>query len=136
MQGSQRQPTAGDGERAAGIALSIIAHIAVLAENKELADGVAEVFLARARSYESSDPIFEIVARLVECSSAIGDAEVSRASLVKRLEALSFTLPASEIMGGLRAAIQRLIRVQPALGPLLGKAIAAVRLGYPRKLAS
>jgi hypothetical protein len=45
-------------------------------------------------------------------------------------------LPASEIMADLLSAMQKLIRVQPELGPLLGRAIATARLGYPRSNAA
>ena len=132
----RKQPRVKDKDRSTSIALSVIAHIAVLIGNKEMADGVAEVSLTRSRTYQASDPVFETLARLVECSAAIANPEAARGTLVNRLEALSFTLPASEITGDLLSAMQKLMRVQPELGPLLGRAIATARLGYPRSNAA
>jgi hypothetical protein len=113
-------------------ALSIISRIAVLAANKEMADGVAEICLSRVRSHVASEPIIQTVTRSVECSAAIPDQEASRASLAARLEVLAFTLPATETIGSLVAIMQRLIRLQPVLSSSFGKAMAAARLGFHR----
>jgi hypothetical protein len=117
-------------------ALSVVAHIAILANNKVLADNVCEVCLERARTMETSGPIFEIVARLVECAAVIQDRDEARRTLAGRLEILAFIMPAPEAMDGLVSAIEMLKRVQPELAPLFGRALAAARLGIPRSTAA
>jgi hypothetical protein len=53
-----------------GLALSVLAHIAVLTENASLVDGVSELCLERARRAETHRSIFELVCRLIECAAA------------------------------------------------------------------
>jgi hypothetical protein len=51
------------------------------------------------------------------------------------LEILAFIVPASEAAEGLAATIEMLKRIQPEMAPLLGRALAAARLGTPRAAA-
>jgi hypothetical protein len=51
------------------------------------------------------------------------------------LEILAFIVPASEAAEGLAATIEMLKRIQPEMAPLLGRALAAARLGSPRAAA-
>ena len=117
------------------LALSLLAHIAVLTENAALADGISEVCLERARRIETQEPIFEIVCRLIECTAVIKDRAEAARTLARRLEILAFIIPASEAAEGLASTIEMLKRVQPDLAPLLGRALAAARLGSPRAAA-
>lgn len=118
------------------LALSVVAHIAVLSDSRALADKVSEVCLERTRTVETSGSIFEIVARLVECAAVIQDRNEARQTLARRLEILAFIVPASESIGGFLSAIEKLKRVQPELAPLLGRALAAARLGISRPTAA
>lgn len=118
------------------IALSVLVHVAILTSNVPLADGVAEACLERARLMETSGPIFEIVARLVECSTVTLDRAQAQQTLARRLEVLTFLLPATGPMAHLVLALETLKRVQPDLGPVLGKALATARLGVPRSIAA
>ena len=117
------------------LALSLLAHIAVLTENAALADGVSEVCLERARRIETQEPLFEIVCRLIECTAVVKDGAEAARTLARRLEILAFIIPASEAAAGLASTIEMLKRVQPDLAPLLGRALAAARLGSPRAAA-
>ena len=117
------------------LALSLLAHIAVLAENAALADSISEVCLERARRMETQGPIFEIACRLIECTAVIKDRAEAARTLARRLEILAFIVPASEAAEGLASTIEMLRRIQPELAPLLGRALAAARLGSPRAAA-
>ncbi len=114
------------------LALSLLAHIAVLAENVALADSITEVCLERARRVETQGPIFEIACRLIECTAAIKDRAEAARTLARRLEILAFIVPASGAAEGLASTIEMLRRIQPELAPQLGLAHAAARLGSPR----
>jgi hypothetical protein len=118
------------------LALSVLAHISVLVNDVALADDVAEACMERARALGDPNRVFEIVARLVECSGVIADRDAARTQLAQRLEVLALALPSSEVISGFISAIESLRRVQPLLAPLLGKALAAARLALPRSAAA
>jgi hypothetical protein len=122
-------------EKLAVLALSVLAHIAVLTENAALADSISEVCLERARHVEVQEPILEIVCRLIECTTVIKDRAEAARTLARRLEILAFIIPASEAAEGLASTIEMLKRVRPDLAPLLGRALSAARLGSPRAAA-
>ena len=114
------------------LAISVLAHIAILTENTALADGISELCLERARRAVTYGSIFEIACRLLECSAVGRDrAEASR-TLARRLEILAFIIPASEAAEGLASGLEILKRIQPNLAPLLGRALSVARLGSPR----
>jgi hypothetical protein len=123
-------------ERRSVIALSVLAHISIQTDDVALAEGVAEACMARARAVSDPNRVFEIVARLVECSGVTADRDAARTTLGRRLEVLALALPSSEVISGLISAIESLRRVQPLLAPLLGKALAAARLALPRSTAA
>lgn len=114
------------------LAISVLAHIAILTENASLADGVSELCLERATRAETHRSIFELVCRLIECTAAIKDRTEAARVLARRLEILAFVVPVSEAAEGLASDIEVLRRIQPNLAPLLGRALSAARLGYPR----
>jgi hypothetical protein len=118
------------------VALSILAHISVLTNDVSLADGVADACLERVLPLTNPGAVFEIVARLVECSGACADRDAARAALAQRLEVLAFSLPSSRVISALITAVESLRRVQPDLAPLLGRALAAARLAQPRSSAA
>jgi hypothetical protein len=132
----RKEPGIDGDDRLISVTLSLIAHIAALTQNNDLADGVADIFLNRARSRRPIGPIIETVARLVECSSVLPDREAARRTLVRRLEILSFVLPSSEALSDLTSTVTKLARLQPELAPRVGKVIAASRLGIPRPSAA
>jgi hypothetical protein len=132
---SIRSAPADEDDKLAVLALSLLAHIAVLTDNAALADGVSEVCLERARRIETQEPIFEIVCRLIECTAVVEDRAEAARTLASRLEILAFIIPASEAAAGLVSTIEMLKRVQPDLAPLLGRALAVSRLGSPRAAA-
>jgi hypothetical protein len=118
------------------VALSILAHISVLTNDVSLADGVADACLERVLPQINPGAVFEIVARLVECSGARADRDAARAALAQRLEVLAFSLPSSRVASALISAIESLRRVQPDIAPLLGRTLAAARLTQPRSSAA
>lgn len=122
-------------DRLAVLALSVLAHIAVLTENVALADNISEVCLERARHVEIQEPILEIVCRLIECTAVIKDRAEAARTLARRLEILAFVIPVSEAAEGLTSTIEMLKRVRPDLAPLLGRALSAARLAGPRAVA-
>lgn len=76
---SIREAPPDEDDKSTVLALSVLAHIAVLAENAALADRISEVCLERARRTENQGPIFEIACRLIECTAVIEDrAEAAR----------------------------------------------------------
>jgi hypothetical protein len=133
---SIRATAPGADDKTVVLALSVVAHIAVLAGNAALADSVCEVCLERARAIETPASIYEIVARLAECAAVIHDRDEASRTLARRLEILAFIMPASDAMAGLANAIDTLKRVQPRLAPLLGRALTAARLGMSRPIAA
>ena len=114
------------------LALSVLAHIAILTENTALADGISELCLERARRAVTYGSIFEIACRLVECTAVMKDRAEAARTLARRLEILAFIIPASEAAEGLASNIEMLKRIQPNLAPLLGRALSTARLGSPR----
>jgi hypothetical protein len=125
-----------DDDKIAVLALSLMAHIAVLADNVALADSISEVCLERARRVETQGPLFEIACRLVECAAVIKDRAEAARTLARRLEILAFIVPASEAAAAVASTIEMLGRIQPELAPQLGRAHAAARLGSPRAAAA
>ena len=117
------------------LALSVLAHIAILTENAALADGISELCLERARRAETHRSIFELACRLIECTAVMKDRTDAARTLARRLEILAFIIPASEAAEGLASNIEMLKRIQPNLAPLLGRALSAARLGSPRAAA-
>lgn len=132
---SIREAPADGDDKSTVLALSVLAHIAVLAENIALADRIAEVCLERAQRAERQGHIFEIACRLIECAAPIKDRAEAARTLARRLEILAIIVPASEAAAGLAVTIEMLKRIQPEAAPLLGRALAAARLGTPRVAA-
>jgi hypothetical protein len=114
------------------LALSVLAHIALLVENAALADGISELCLERARRAVTYGSILQIACRLVECTAVVKDRAEAARTLARRLEILAFITPASEAAAGLASNIEMLKRIQPNLAPLLGRALSIARLGSPR----
>jgi hypothetical protein len=125
-----------DDDKIVVLALSVLAHIAVLTDNSALADSISEVCLERACRSDSSRSIFEIVCRLIECTAVIKDRSEAARTLARRLEMLAFLVPASEAADRLVDTIEMVKSVQPELAPLLGRALAVARLGSPRAVAA
>ncbi len=119
-------------DKSAVLALSVLAHIAILTESHRLAESIAEVCLERARRTESSRAIFDIVCQLVECAAVFGDRGQAARTLVRWLEILAYIVPPSGAADGLVSTIDMLKRVQPELAPSLGRAKAAARLASSR----
>ena len=92
--------------------------------------------LDHARTFRGSEPLFEIVARLMECATVNANRTESMQTLGQRLELLAYMLPSSGLLSDLLSAIQKLKLIQPDLAPFLGKALAIARLGLPRSVAA
>jgi hypothetical protein len=132
---SIREAPLDEDDKSTVLALSALAHIAVFGDNAALADSITEVCLERARRTEQQGPIFEIACRLIQCTAVIKDRAEAARTLARRLEILALVVPASEAAEGLAATIEIFKRIRPDMAPLLGRALAAARLGSPRAAA-
>jgi hypothetical protein len=117
-------------------ALSLLGHIAILAKDTDLADAVAETCVEMVLAGKEQRSLYEAVFRLVECAAANPDREAARSVLAKRLELLAFRLPVSERMTSYVWLLEVLRKVMPEIAPLLGRAVAAAKLGVPRGAAA
>jgi len=115
------------------LACTVASHVAVQANDVDLATLTADVVLEKLRDAKSRAAMSEAVFILVACSCANQDRQAGRQDLVQRLEHIALTFPASKVLHDLGAAIDTLSKVQPPLVPLLGRAAAAVRLGAPSR---
>jgi hypothetical protein len=122
-------------EKIAALALSVLAHIAILTENAALAEDISELCLERARRAETYGSSFDLVCRLTECTVLMKDRGEAARTLARRLEILAVVVPALDAAEGLASIIETLKRIRPDLAPLLGRALSAARLGSPRAAA-
>jgi hypothetical protein len=80
--------------------------------------------------------LYEAVFRLVECASANPNCETARSVLAKRLELLAFRIPVSERLTTYVALLEGGRKIMPETAPLLGRAVAAAKLGVARGAAA
>lgn len=127
----RRQPESLDDPKVQNI-LILGAHIAAQATDLALADAVAETCIEKVRLAQERQSVTEAVFRLVECTAANPDRIPGRLILAQRLETLAFILPAPETLADLEDLLETLKQVESEMAPLLGRAVAAARLGKHR----
>ncbi len=118
------------------IALALAAHIAAQYKDVEFADTVAEVCLQKVHLAKERQTITEAVCRLVECAAANPDRSAAWSILTQRLETLALILPEADMLAKLVELLESLKEVEPAMTSLLGRALAAARLGGYRLVAA
>ena len=114
--------------------LSLAAHIAAQSRDLVLADAIAETCMERILLSKNHQSVAEAVFRLVECAAANPDHAAARLVLAQRLEYLAFALATSELLAALVGLLETIKQVDPEMAPLLGRAIAAARLGRNRSV--
>jgi hypothetical protein len=116
-----------NGERSAALAISM--RLALINNDSELAQAVADRYVERFRSKHQTDSISQLVSRLVECAAAETDATKRTDLLAKRLTALALFLPPGEPCAVLRALLETLQHVDYELAPRIAQAVHATRAG-------
>jgi hypothetical protein len=112
--------------------LTLAAHLAAQANDTGLADAVAETCVEKAPLAKERRSVLDAAFRLVECAAANPDRPAARTTLAQRLETLAFILTAQDMLASLLDLLENLKQIEPEMAPLLGKAIAAARLGKHR----
>jgi hypothetical protein len=113
-------------------ALRLLAQVAALLEEPKLADAVAEACIERLAIREDRENIIETIHRLIECSAAEQDRELSRVSLARRLEQLGYIVRNGALLAEIADWIDELKIVNPTVKCSLGRALAIARLGATR----
>jgi hypothetical protein len=103
--------------------------LAVINNDSELAQVVADRYLERFGSKDRTGSISQLVSRLVECAAAETEAAKRCDALAKRLTALALSLPAGEPCAVLRVLLETLQHVDYELAPRIAQAIHAARAG-------
>jgi len=116
-------------------ALDLAAFIAARNRDVELADTVSTVSIERLLATRDVDSLLPTASVIVECAAAVADRKEALATLAGRLENLAFVAPAECLPEALD--IFRILQsINEDLSPLLGRAIAAARIGIPTISAS
>jgi len=66
---------------------------------------------------------------LIEYAAANPSRTAAQSILAQRLETLAFILPKPDMLADLEGLLETLKKVEPEMAPLLGRAVAAARLG-------
>jgi hypothetical protein len=132
---SLRTEIAGTLPEYAQAALDLAAFIAARNRDGELADAVAIVSIERLIATQDVDRLLPTTSVIVECAAAVADRKEALATLARRLENLAFVVPSKSLPEALD--IFRILQsINEDLSPLLGRAIAAARIGIPAISAS
>jgi hypothetical protein len=116
-------------------ALDLAAFIAARNRDAELADAVAVVSIERLVATQDVDRLLPTASVIVGCAAAVADRKAAVTTLARRLENLAFVASAAALPEALD--IFRILQaIDEDLSPLLGRAIATVRLGLPRIAAA
>ncbi|WIG52197.1 MAG: hypothetical protein OJF48_003115 [Afipia sp.] len=115
-------------------ALELAAFIAARNRDTEIAEAVATVAIERLVGTQNIDRVLPTVTVMLECAAAQLDRKEAIAALARRLENLSFVAPADALPEALDS-LRLLQSLNEDLAPLLGRAIATARLGFPRVAA-
>jgi hypothetical protein len=116
-------------------ALDLAAFIAACNRDAELADAVAVVSIERLVATQDVDRLLPTASVIVECAAAVVDRKEALTTLARRLENLAFVASAEALSEALD--IFRILQaIDEDLAPLLGRAIATARLGFPRIAAA
>lgn len=106
----------------------VLSFVAAESRDTKLADLVADFCIRKIRELPNDGSTLEIICRLIECATADIDREQAMKSLAQRLEGVALFARSSNLPD-LYDTILRLQAVAPPLAPMLGKALAAARLG-------
>jgi hypothetical protein len=112
--------------------LTLLAHIAALANDVNLADGVAEICIEQIASADGRKALLEAMLRIIECAAANPDSSASRTTLLRRLEQAAFLVPVGLLAADLQSLLEVLKSVNLPLRQRLGRALALVSLGVSR----
>ena len=122
----------GEPREIAQAALTLLAHVAALANDVNLADGVAEICIEQIATAADRRALVEAMLRIVECSAADTDRLKSQMTLVRRLEQAAFVVPAGPLVADLQNLLLVLKSVNFPLRQRLGRALAMVALSISR----
>jgi hypothetical protein len=103
-------------------------YIAVELRASDLANAIAECLIPAETDITNDFSTSEIVMRIVECAAAAEDRDKEMETLARRLERLAF-LAHPQNATDLHHTLRILQDLDPGLAPLLGRAVAASRLG-------
>jgi len=109
-------------------AASLVVYVAVQLKDVSLADAIAEFFIQNASTLGPDGRASEMLFRLVECAAGDPDRSNGPKVLARRLEILAFVL-ASVHLPDVYDTLKILQKLDAQLARLLGKAIAAARMG-------
>jgi hypothetical protein len=126
--GLLRRMPSGDKELIQSI-LTLLAHIAALANDVKLADGVAEICIEQIANARDRRAVVESTFRIIECAAANQDQSTAQTTLLRRLEQAAFVVPPGRLAGDLFGLLQVLKRVNPPVRQRLGRALALANLG-------
>jgi hypothetical protein len=108
--------------------LTMASHASILAGDSELAEKVADLCVERVRASDDAEAALEYIFRVLECCFADSNVERGRAALAQRMEAFAFSMP-PRLLPELFAILRLLQSLDSSLQALLGRAVAAARLG-------
>jgi hypothetical protein len=109
--------------------LTLLAHIAALANDIKLADGVAEICIEQIADAKDRRAVVESTFRIIECAAADQDRSTAQTTLLRRLEQAAFVVPPGQLAGDLLGLLQVLKDVNPSMRQRLGRALALADLG-------
>jgi hypothetical protein len=106
----------------------LAAYLASQVKDRALADSVADFIIQNASTLLAEHREPETFFRLIECAAVDPDRANSFKILARRLETLAFVAP-SDGLPDIYDSLRILQKLDPDLAQLLGKAIAAARMG-------
>jgi hypothetical protein len=112
--------------------LTLLAHIATLANDVKLADGVAEICIEQIASANDRQAVVEPTFRIIECAAADQDRSAAQTTLLRRLEQAAFVVPSGPLIGDLLGLLEALKAVNAPIQQRLGRALALANLGVTR----
>lgn len=112
-------------------ALELAAFIAARNRDAEIAEAVATVAIEMLVGTQTIDRVLPTATVILECAAAQVNRNEAIAALARHLENLSFVAPANALPETLDI-LRILQNLNEDLAPLLGRAIATARLGFPR----
>jgi hypothetical protein len=115
-----------DGKIQSAVMLAV--YIALQVKDRALADSVADFIIQNASTLINEKHAPETFFRLIECSAVDPDRTNSYKVLARRLEILAF-VALSDGLPDIYDSLRILQKLDAGLAQLLGKAIAAARMG-------
>lgn len=112
--------------------LTLLSHVAALASDVKLADGVAEICIDSIASAGDRHEVVESIFRIIECSAADENYATAHETLLKRLEQAAYIVPAGPLVSDVLGLLEVLKTVNEPLRERLGRALALANLGVSR----